>query len=72
MTTTATEKKDIVDLNTSMKSLYCNHCMFEFSDYTQMKEHYKSQFHLYNLHRVTNNLNPINYDEFCMKKEQCK
>ncbi len=33
-----------------------------------MKEHYKSQYHLYNLHRVTMQLNPVTYEEFQKKK----
>lgn len=34
-----------------------------------MKEHYKSQFHLYNLHRVTSELNPVGYEEYIKRKE---
>lgn len=56
-------------LNTSVKSLICNHCSYEFANYNDMKEHYKSQFHLYNLHRVTMQLNPVNYEEYLKKKE---
>lgn len=59
-------------LNTSTKSLICNHCSFEFSSYNEMREHYKSQFHLYNLHRVTMNLNPVTYQVYTEKKENCK
>lgn len=58
-------------LNMSMKTLICNHCSFEFANYLEMKEHYKSQFHLYNLHRVTNNLNPVTFQVFTEKKENC-
>lgn len=61
-----------ISLNTSMKSLFCNHCLYDFSDYAQMKEHYKSQFHLYNLHRVTMKLNAVTYDVFVEKKNNCK
>ena len=34
-----------------------------------MKEHYKSEFHKYNLNRVTMNLNPLLYDDYLKKKE---
>ena len=60
-------------LNVSMtKTLFCNHCAFEFSNYEEMKKHYQSQFHLYNLNRVTHNLNPVNYEQYIEKKENCK
>ena len=55
-------------LNQSVKSLVCNHCSYEFINYNDMKEHYKSQYHLYNLHRVTMQLNPVTYEEFQKKK----
>lgn len=58
-----------VSLNTSKKSLFCNHCMYDSGNYENMKEHYKSDFHKYNLNRVTNNLNPLNFQEFIAKKE---
>lgn len=56
-------------LNQTQKTLICNHCSYEFAGYAEMKEHYKSQFHLYNLHRVTMQLNPISYEDFMKKKE---
>lgn len=46
----------------------CNHCSYEFKSKEDMKEHYKSQYHLYNLHRVTMQLNPVTYDEFQKRK----
>lgn len=51
------------------KSLTCNHCCYEFQNYADMKEHYKSQYHLYNLHRVTAQLNPVSYEEYLKRKE---
>ena len=38
----------------------------------QMREHYKSEFHKYNLNRVTSNLNPLTYEDFIKKKTHCK
>ena len=55
--------------NTSIKSLFCNHCMFDCGTIETMKDHYRSDFHKYNLNRVTNNLNPLNLEEFTAKRE---
>lgn len=62
-------KNNDISMNTSLKQLFCNHCSFEFKGKDDMREHYKSQFHLYNLHRVTMNLNPVGYEEYLAKKE---
>lgn len=43
--------------------------MFDCGTYEIMKDHYKSDFHKYNLNRVTNNLNPLNFEEFTAKKD---
>lgn len=51
------------------KSMICNHCTFDCENYEKMKEHYKSEFHKYNLNRVTMNLNPLIYSEYLKKKE---
>ena len=61
-----------MSLNTSIKTLYCNHCTETFENYEEMRDHYKSQFHLYNLHRVTMNLNPVTLEEYLKKKDNCK
>jgi len=58
-------------LNTSKKILYCNHCMADCESQEQMREHYKSEFHKYNLSRVTSNLNPLSYEDFMRKKNHC-
>jgi hypothetical protein len=58
-----------MSLNTSKKALFCNHCMYDCITLENMKEHYKTDFHKYNLNRVTNNLNPLNFEEFTAKKE---
>ncbi len=58
-----------MSLNTSMKTLFCNHCMYDCGTYENMKVHYKTDFHKYNLNRVTNNLNPLNLEEFTAKKD---
>lgn len=59
-------------LNTSKKQMFCNHCMHDLQNYDDMKQHYKSDFHKYNLNRVTMNLNPLNYEDYLKKKEICK
>ncbi len=59
-------------LNTSKKRLFCNHCMHELNTYEDMKAHYSSEFHKYNLNRVTMNFNPLTHEEFLKKKEKCK
>src|SRR4051812_20166166 len=56
-------------LNTSKKNLICNHCLYDCMTFENMKDHYKSDFHKYNLNRVTNNLNPLNFEEYTKKKE---
>lgn len=67
------DTNDEKKLNISMtKTLVCNHCSYEFANYEEMKTHYQSQFHLYNLNRVTHNLNPVSYDQYLEKKENSK
>lgn len=56
-------------LNTSKKNLICNHCLYDCVTIDHMKDHYKSDFHKYNLNRVTMNLNPLNIEEYTKKKE---
>jgi pre-60S factor REI1 len=56
-------------LNTSKKNLICNHCMYDCMTYENMREHYRSDFHKYNLNRVTMNLNPLTFPEYQVKKE---
>lgn len=56
-------------LNISKKSLICNHCMYDCISYENMKDHYRSEFHKYNLNRVTMNLNPLTHEEYLKKKE---
>ena len=56
-------------LNISKKSMICNHCMYDCITYENMREHYRSEFHKYNLNRVTMNLNPLTYEEYLRKKE---
>ena len=59
-------------LNTSKKILYCNHCLYDCETQEIMRDHYKSEFHKYNLSRVTSNLNPLTLDDFIKKKNQSK
>ena len=58
-----------ISLNTTKKSLFCNHCMFDCMSLDLMKDHYRSEFHKYNLNRVTNNLMPLLQEEFNAKRE---
>ena len=43
--------------------------MYDCLSYDHMKEHYRSDFHKYNLNRVTMNLNPLTFPEYTKKKE---
>jgi len=43
--------------------------MYDCKSYELMKEHYKSEFHKYNLNRVTMNMNPLTHPEYIKKKE---
>ena len=67
-------KKDNQDLNESKlkenrTDLMCNHCLYVSKNYQEMKEHYKSEFHKYNLNRVTMNLAPLSFEDYKRKKE---
>jgi len=56
-------------LNKSRTNMMCNHCLYVSKTYEEMKEHYKSEFHRYNLNRVTMNLAPLSFEEYKRKKE---
>jgi hypothetical protein len=58
-------------LNISIKSLFCNHCELDCETIEKMKEHYKSDYHRYNLNRISMGLNSVNIDVFMKKKEYC-
>ena len=51
------------------QDITCNHCSFKCETAEKMKEHYRSDFHKYNLNRVTMNLAPISYEEYMRKKQ---
>ena len=51
------------------QNMMCNHCRYNCKSYEDMKEHYKSDFHKYNLNRVTMNLAPITYEDYLEKKK---
>ena len=63
------EKKLNESMNKSRTNLMCNHCLYVSKTYEEMKEHYKSEFHKYNLNRVTMNLAPLSYEDYKRKKE---
>ena len=65
------EKKEVNEsMNKSMRTnMMCNHCLYVSKTYEEMKEHYKSEFHKYNLNRVTMNLAPLSFEEYKRKKE---
>ena len=56
-------------LNKSRTNMMCNHCLYVSKTYEEMKEHYKSEFHRYNLNRVTMNLAPLSFEDYKRKKE---
>ena len=65
-----TEEKVEPEVNKSLlrQNIMCNHCLFNCETYEKMKEHYKSDFHKYNLNRVTMNLAPVSYNDYITKK----
>ena len=65
------EIKDEVNesMNKSRTNMMCNHCLYVSKTYEEMKEHYKSEFHKYNLNRVTMNLAPLTFEDYKRKKE---
>ena len=56
-------------LKENRTDLMCNHCLYVSKNYEEMKEHYKSEFHKYNLNRVTMNLAPLSFEDYKRKKE---
>ncbi len=64
------EKKEVNESMTKSRThMMCNHCLYVSQTYEEMKEHYKSEFHKYNLNRVTMNLVPLSFEEYKRKKE---
>ena len=58
------EKQLNESINKSRTNMMCNHCLYVSKTYEEMKEHYKSEFHKYNLNRVTMNLAPLSYEDY--------
>ena len=56
-------------MNKSRTNMMCNHCLYVSKTYEEMKEHYKSEFHKYNLNRVTMNLAPLSFEDYKRKKD---
>lgn len=63
------ENIENIGLSQSRTQMMCNHCLYTCNDYNEIKEHYKSEFHKYNLNRVTMNLAPLSYEEYIKRKE---
>ena len=63
------EKQLNESINKSRTNMMCNHCLYISKTYEEMKEHYKSEFHKYNLNRVTMNLAPLSYEDYKRKKD---
>ena len=63
------EKQLNESINKSRTNMMCNHCLYVSKTYEEMKEHYKSEFHKYNLNRVTMNLVPLSYEDYKRKKD---
>ena len=63
------EKKINESMNKSRTNMMCNHCLYVSKTYEEMKEHYKSEFHKYNLNRVTMNLAPLSFEDYKRKKD---
>ena len=64
------EKKEVNESMTKSRThMMCNHCLYVSQTYEEMNDHYKSEFHKYNLNRVTMNLVPLSFEEYKRKKE---
>ena len=63
------EKQLNESINKSRTNMMCNHCLYVSKTYEEMKEHYKSEFHKYNLNRVTMNLAPLSFEDYKRKKD---
>ena len=63
------EKQLNESINKSRTNMMCNHCLYVSKTYEEMKEHYKSEFHKFNLNRVTMNLAPLSYEDYKRKKD---
>ena len=63
------EKQLNESMNKSRTNMMCNHCLYVSKTYEEMKEHYKSEFHKYNLNRVTMNLAPLSFEDYKRKKD---
>ena len=63
------EKQLNESINKSRTNMMCNHCLYVSKTYEEMKENYKSEFHKYNLNRVTMNLAPLSYEDYKRKKD---
>jgi len=63
------EKQLNESVNKSRTNMMCNHCLYVSKTYEEMKEHYKSEFHKYNLNRVTMNLAPLSFEDYKRKKD---
>ena len=63
------EKQLNESINKSRTNMMCNHCLYISKTYEEMKEHYKSEFHKYNLNRVTMNLAPLSFEDYKRKKD---
>jgi len=53
-----------------MSSFYCSNCKVELKNNETMKDHYKSEFHRYNIKRHLVNLPPVTLEQFEKKKAQ--
>lgn len=54
--------------NPAVSNLKCPTCNIDFSELQQHKNHYKSDYHRYNLKRKMVKLAPVTHDQFIAKK----
>jgi len=54
----------------TMSTLYCSNCKINLPTDDSLKEHYKSEFHRYNIKRHLVNLAPISQEQFLKKKTE--
>ena len=51
-----------------MSNLFCSNCKIEIKNNEEMKGHYKSEFHRYNIKRQLVSLPPLSFDQYQKKK----
>jgi len=59
-----------VQILLKMSNLFCSNCKIEIKSNDETKEHYKSEFHRYNIKRTLVSLPPLSLENYLKKKTQ--